>query len=261
MDMTFDQYIANPMGIKNAVYSNKEMYRQLYTDKLNKILVREIGKVKYTLYRDKDNTYYVLMKVPSEVIANFYYDTVVMFYTNDETIKMKKTLKDYYVKFYSNDPSFVYTFAHAMLENDLFIRDLVPRMSKEAIKKVATQRNPKNEVGYVKSLYFTYLLMNNYNLFQKIIFESEGEKYDKKRLLSIIEHADIKVEQRKIKEQELNKKKKIEKQQQKTEQIEKDKNRIISNPVKNTNNINRVNKTKLVSKTNVVKKISKIKNK
>ena len=36
--MTFDQYIQNAMGIKNAVISNREMYRTMYTEKLNKIL-------------------------------------------------------------------------------------------------------------------------------------------------------------------------------------------------------------------------------
>ncbi len=47
MKMTFDQYINNPMGIKNAVFSAREMYKELYTKKLNVILVREVGKVLY----------------------------------------------------------------------------------------------------------------------------------------------------------------------------------------------------------------------
>ena len=261
MEMTFDQYIANPMGIKNAVYSNKEMYRQLYTEKLDKILLREVGNVKYHLYYDKDN-YYVFMKIPSEVVENFYYDTVIMFYTNDETVKMKKTLKEYNVKFYSNDPSFVYTFAHAMLENDLFIRDLVPRMSKEAIKKVASEKNPKNEIGYVKSIYFTYLLMNNYGLFQKIKFESEGEKYDKKRLLSLITHADDKIKDRQIKGKEVADKKRAEKLKENRKKVYDDNNnRILSNPVNRSHHISTVKKTSLVKKTNSVSKTSRIKNK
>ena len=34
--MTFDEYIQNPMGIKNAVFSHREMYRELYKNKFNK---------------------------------------------------------------------------------------------------------------------------------------------------------------------------------------------------------------------------------
>ena len=46
MKMTYDQYIVNPMGIKNSVYSNRELYRNMYKEILNKVLLREVGRVK-----------------------------------------------------------------------------------------------------------------------------------------------------------------------------------------------------------------------
>ena len=45
MEMTYDQYIQNPMGTANAVMSNRNMYRELYMNKLAKIMVREMGKI------------------------------------------------------------------------------------------------------------------------------------------------------------------------------------------------------------------------
>lgn len=262
MKMTFNQYISNPMGIKNSVYSHSEVYRKLYSEKLDTILVREVGNVKYKLYNGSDDTYYILMNIPSEVIENFYYDVVIMFYTDKESAKLKRDLKDYYVKFYSNDPSFVFTFAHAMLKNDMFIKDLVPRMSKEAVKKVAVERNPDKQIGYVKSVYFTYLLMNNYNLFQKIKFESEGEKYDKKKLLSIITHADDKIADRQEKGEELNKKKRVSRKSDKEKKINSDNfNRTLTNPVSKSDNGLKTSTTKKVSNSNTVKKTSKIKKK
>ena len=258
MKMTFEQYINNPMGIKNAVFSAREMYRNLYTEKLNTILVREVGKVKYRLYKSKKkDRYYVYMKIPSEVIANFYYDTVVEFYTDHSGIGVSKTLKDYYVKFYSNDPSFVYTFAHAMLKNDLFIKELVPRMSKQAVKQVAKEKNPKSEVGYVKSIYFTYLLMKNYGLFNKDVFENEAIDFDLKDLLNRVEHADTKVQARQDAQKELNKSKKIQKNK------EREANNINRNPELSTKSTNRgkkigiVNKISSVSKTKASKRIKK----
>ncbi|MFA7156870.1 MAG: hypothetical protein WC123_04175, partial [Bacilli bacterium] len=176
MKMTYDEYIQNPMGIKNSVISNREMYRSLYVGKLDKILVREVGKVKYFLYKDKNN-FYVHMKVPSEVVDRFYYDTVIQFYTDKSELVASRTLNDYYVNFYSNDPSFVFTFAHAFIKNDIFIKDLEPKMSKLAIKKNADIKNPTNQVGYVKSLYFEYLLMKQYGLFNKIQYETNASKY------------------------------------------------------------------------------------
>ena len=189
--MTFDQYIQNPMGIKNAVISNREMYRTMYTDKLNKILVREASKIEYYLYKSR-SAYYCHIRVPSEVVPKFTYDVVIKFTEPNKAI-VDTTVKRYDVKFYSNDPAFVYTFAHAFMSNDLFIPELKGKMSKEAIKKVAKEKNPTNQVGYVKSLYFAYLIMQQRGLFRKALYV---ERYDEKILKSKIMHADKKIADR-----------------------------------------------------------------
>lgn len=252
--MTFDQYIVNPMGVKNSVFSNREMYRNLYTEKLDKILVREVGKVNYTLYKSKGE-YYVHLKIPSEVIEKFYYDVVIHFYTDKIEAESSRSLKDYYVKFYSNDPSFVYTFAYAMLSNDMFIRDLVPRMSKEAVKKAATERNPKNEVGYVKSIYFAYLVMKNYSLFEKINYETYGTVYTKRNLLNEIEHADDKISKRQEEATKKSKKKKKEKIMDTYRDMRTPTN-VSNRSVSNIGNTGIIGKTGIASR---IKKTTKIK--
>ena len=94
MKMTFGEYIQNPMGRRNAVFTQTEMYRELYTNKLNAIIVREGGMLNYVLYTHKDE-YYIHMKVPSEVIDEFYYDVVVRFYTDDPKVKERRDLDRY----------------------------------------------------------------------------------------------------------------------------------------------------------------------
>ena len=39
MEISFDKYIDNPSG--GAVFTNRNMYKAMYADKFNKILVRE----------------------------------------------------------------------------------------------------------------------------------------------------------------------------------------------------------------------------
>ena len=190
--ITYDDYIKNPMSKENAVFSHREMYAGMYKDKLNKIMVRENGEVKYFLYTSSDK-YYVYIKIPSEIVPEFYYDVVIEFSPNST---ISRSIKDYNVKCYSNDPSFVFTFAHAFIENGLFINELQPKMSKEAISNVAKEKNPSNQVGYVKSLYFAYLIMKDRGLFDKIKFESEASPLNLRDLLSKIEDADIKVSKR-----------------------------------------------------------------
>lgn len=196
MKMTFNDYIQNPMGIHNAVFSQREMFRTLYGDKLNKLMVREVGKVKYFLYKDTDRRYLIHLKIPSEVVKNFYYDTVIEYYTDDSTVEKLPHLNDYNVRFYSNDPSFVFTYAYSFNKNKLFIEDLIPKMSKQAITDKAVERNPKNLIGYVKSIYFAYLIIKMNGLSRKMNFTMYGNKYKVKDFLKTIMQADLKVEQR-----------------------------------------------------------------
>ena len=256
MEMTFDNYIVNPMGVKNSVFSKREMYREMYRQKLDKILVRESGKVDYKLYTDKDN-YYVWFKIPSEVIPNFYYDVVIKFYPKSNEVKLTKTLKDYYIKFYSNDPSFVFTFAYAMEKNKLFIDELAPVMSKEALKNKAKERNPKAEIGYVKSLFFAYLLMRQHHLFDKLLYEENGLPFNIKELLSNITPADKKIRDRQEAQIELSKNKSIEKKKLKNEPSVRDREMKTSsstNITKNSKNFNITKKAKTVGR---IKKTNK----
>lgn len=211
--MTFDEYIQNPMGKKNQVFSQRGMFRDLYQSKLDKILVREMGKIEYKLYTDsKNDKYYIHMKVPSEVIQKFYYDVVIEFSSEDEPIaKGIQSLNTYKVRFFSNDPSFVFTFCHAFIKNDMFIKELSPRMSNEALKKVAVERNPNEEVGYVKSIFFAYLIMKQRGLFNKILFQGV-QSFNLPFMLNNIMHADKKIALRQQAQKELNAKLHNEKQ-------------------------------------------------
>lgn len=253
MKMTFNDYIQNPAGKRNAVFSQREMYRAFYAGKMDKLLLREHNKIDYFLYYTGNDEYYIHMKIPSEVIENFYYDTVVKFYNDNPALTVAPTLEKYNVKFFSNDPSFVYTYAHTFIDKELFIEELKDRMSKIAIKKSADVRNPDNVVGYVKSLYFCYLIMKNKGLFTKIKYNTYGKKYNKKQLLSSIEPADIKIQKRKEEEEKKNSKK-IKKN---TEEKPRENEHFITKDLKKINPskpVKTVNKTKTIRKTGYVKK-------
>ena len=211
MKITYTQYINNPLGEKSSVITNRGMYQKLYRDKLDKILLREGGKENYNLYKNKDN-YYIHFKIPSEVINKFYYDTIVEFYTDDALKAKSASLKDYYVRFYSNDPAFVYTFGHAFIKNKIFIEDLLPKMTRESKTTVAKEKNPKDLVGYVKSLFFAYLLIGDYGLFSKSLYDKSGQSYSKNKLLKEVEHAKDKIRKRQEEEEKLRKQKRREKQ-------------------------------------------------
>lgn len=256
MDMTYEQYIQNPMGVSNAVFSNRNMYRDLYMRKLEKIMVREMGKIDYTLYSHKDK-YYVYIKIPSEVVEKFYYDVVIEFIPPKDKKLNDSSLTNYIVKFYSNDPSFVYTFAHAFIKNDMFINELKGVMSKEAIKKAAVEKNPGNQIGYVKSLYFAYLILKKENVFNKKKFLL-AKDINWKKLEKEITPADIKIAQRQDAARDKALKAKKEKQEQ-DRLIRKDsRQKDIPFSTKASNKVKSISNTKTIGtikKSKTAKKI------
>ena len=79
-------------------------------------------------------------------------------------------------------------------------------MSKKAIKERGVEKNPKDLVGYVKSLYFMYLIMKKKGLFSKLLYT---ENYNEKAIKRQIMHADKKLQERQDKANELSRAKKI----------------------------------------------------
>ena len=240
--MTYDEYIKNPMGAKNAVFSGREMYAKMYTEKWNAIMLREAGFVGYTLYTT-DRDYIVHFKIPSENIDRFYYDVVIRFFHKNEegAKKFSGSLTDYSVQFFSNDPSFVYTFTYAFKKNNLFFLDMENRMSKLALTRVGKEKNPTSQVGYVKTLYFAYLEMKHLGLFNKVNWSHSRAYTGKKMWIHLVEHADDKIKERQSVASALSKKHKRTRHAQINNSIQKFAKGFKSPNIKNFGHLNPVN--------------------
>lgn len=191
--MTFDEWISNPQGKGSAVMPNRIMYQNMYTNQWDTIRLRENGLIMYHLYKDNED-YYVHFKIPSGINEHFYYDTVIRFYppSGDKKCTMERTIRNYQFQCYSNDPAFVFTYAYAYKSHKLLVKDLYDKMSPLALKEPAKVRNPKNEIGYVKSVYFAYIEMKHLELFSKSKWDL-AKKYNKSVWRDTVEHADDKI--------------------------------------------------------------------
>ena len=255
MDITLDSYITNPLGKHNAVFNHiaREAMKDEYVKRYSQLLVREHGLMRYYLYRDeKRNRYYAHFKVPSEAVDKFYYDVVFEFYTDQHIEEGGKNMLKYYVNFFSNDPAFVYTYAYAFKHNDILIKDLEPKMSKKALRERPKEKNPGESTGYVKAIYFAYLYFIQHGLANANRFAGEVSPYSKGYLQSQVEDADIKIHQREIEQEKLNKKKKKEKEakkQQETDNIKVSKRSTnITTTKKITSGIKKVSSVKTTKK-------------
>ena len=59
----------------------------------------------------------------------FWYDVVLQFFIDDELKSRNIALNNYYVKFFSNSPGFVYKYAYLYHQNDMLVEVLADKIS------------------------------------------------------------------------------------------------------------------------------------
>ena len=209
--ITLEQYINNPAGKGSSTVPSivRESIMNSYKRRFDNLLLRENGKIKYYQYKNTENNiYYTLVKVPSETIPDFYYDVVFKFYTDAGVSDGGRDLKKYYVQFFSNDPSFVYTYAYVFIQKNLFLTELKSKLSMQVVREKPTERNPDEVVNYVKSIVFAYLFLNERGLLNKATFGS-AQEFNINELLRLVEDAEDKIADRQKEDKKVNHRKKI----------------------------------------------------
>lgn len=191
---TFDGYIKNPAILGNATFQYK-FIEESYSHRFDKTLMREGGSLQYFLYVDKDGNRYLHMKVPSEAVPNFFYDVVIEFVSSTLTTVLP-TLGKNDIKFFSNDPAFVYTYAYAFNIHGLLIDSLKNKLPKECLKSRAVVKNPNANIGNVKSFYFCYFYARLKDLMYKIKWTALEQKLKADTFKTTIQHASDKIADR-----------------------------------------------------------------
>ena len=256
MKMTLNQYIKNPMNSSVFTAAMRETMHSDYNRRFGALMLREHGRIATRIFRDeKNNKYYAYFKIPSETIEKFYYDVVIEFYTDEDVKSLGTNLFDYNVRFFSNDPAFNYTYAYSFNVNDLIIANLKSKMSKKAIKTEAKEKNPSNQIGYVKTIYFAYLYMQSKGINSINTANAMSEKMSIQALRNLIEDTDQKIDNREAEGIKLQRKKSREKKQE-------DRRKEAENK---TDNTKAVKTAKTIGTTKVnnknIKSVSKIKRK
>ena len=209
---TYSNYIDNP-GIIKGVSTNAQMklIKADYKRRFDTVMVREAGEMAYYLYKDtrESNRYYAHLMVPSENTKGIYYDVVIEFSTDKPDV-MLSNLNMYNVRFFSNDPAFIFTYAYTFKHSGLTIDWLEKKMNRKALTDKPVIRNPRMQTGYVKSLYFAYYFMKLRRLFFAEEAWKTAKPLNKANVLKMIVDSETKLGdirrvkeiQKKIKEQE-----------------------------------------------------------
>lgn len=172
---TLSQFVGNPFEL--GYQPSLQEYARKY-EELNKRQKIRFGGVLIV-----DDVYFLHIKVGSETAEGVWYDVVIQFFM-DESIKSRNlALNNYYVKFFSNSPGFVYKYGYLYHKNDMLVEVLANKYPKEVLTKEPVKTNAENKMGYDKTVYYAcrYVLDHSITLLSKnglsVIRQRNADKF------------------------------------------------------------------------------------
>lgn len=179
---TISEFVDSPFGNQN--YEEKKKMEEVY--------LRLKSSIKIEGYTIVDDNYLLHVLIPSESNANQKYDVVVLFFTDDESVKKSRTLTGYYIKLFSNSPSFIYQYAAMYHITGHLIDFLFEKMDKDYAEVMP--KNPK-EMSYDKSIYCAcrYLLDDKFVALNKFGIILKHKKSNTRFFQDIKTFADVKL--------------------------------------------------------------------
>jgi len=209
-EISMTQFVNNPTGKGSAYVAKRSAIRNGLNLTFVKLL-RESRKQFYAIpyiYENGDIMFYV--KVPSEDYEHnkISYDVLIkILYDN------KKALSNRNVKFFSNCPSFIYTYTYVFNKEELLIDEYKSKFPNEALTMPPVIRNPIQSMGYEKSLYIacrylldsgclsdTYIKRYGKIIDARILSDINNRIADPELIVSIYQHAKYKEAQNHRKE-------------------------------------------------------------
>jgi uncharacterized protein YwgA len=206
---TLQDFINNPMGKGSNAIPSRQLIKDDLERRFKSLFHHEEKekqkKISLDIYRDKDE-YYFHFKIPSESKDRHNTYDVVLYFTVDgnKELTVDKDLRRYFVKFFSNSPSFTFTFAYAFNMYGLFVDELADKYKKEVLEHPPVTRNPGEIISYEKTIYFAaHYLLQERKYLNKLIIDSIAKPYNKAEFAKKIRNTDkieieIKQETRRI---------------------------------------------------------------
>lgn len=186
---TLQGFLNNPMGKGTSILPNKELIINDLKRRRN-IMVDKGKKFNVNVYHNEvTDNYFFHVIVPSETERDNTYDVVLQLSpakTQTGIIK-PPTIKDYQVRFFSNSPSFVFTYAHIMHSNDMLVKFLAKKYDRLVLKKEPAITNPTGVILYEKSIVFAILtILDNVDYTSRAYLKSIKKPHAENVLFTLI---------------------------------------------------------------------------
>lgn len=166
--MKIKEFLNNPVG-KGAIVPGKDIILTNLDYRLDVLL--RYKKINIKVYTQEEIVYYHL-EIPTESKERENtYDIIIKFKPTSQANLLDKSYKQYDIEFFSNCPSFTYTYAYVAKLNGYLIPEFESKYEGVVLKYPPVSRNPGLTFGYEKSIYFAckYLLQDNQTLLKSYV--------------------------------------------------------------------------------------------
>ena len=181
-------------GFLRAPFGSPEPKSNEFEKKYQKLIAGK--KIHIEASTQIEDNYLLHFKVGSESNPNQFYDVIFLFFTDDPAVKRDISFRNYYVKFFSNSPSFIYQYAVLYKENDALIDMLYDKLDPNFADQAPSKSNPDMKLSYDKSIYSACRFMqdNKISAFSKVGILVKKKKKPDKFFADIKTFSDVKLD-------------------------------------------------------------------
>ena len=181
---TIEEFLSRPFG--NEEKRNSEFEAKFL--KLNR--EKRIRAIAHTRI---DDDYLLHLSVGSDTNPTESYDVVLLFFTDNEEIKKEITFKNYYVKFFSNSPSFIYQYAVLYKQNGFLIDMLYDKLDEKYKDTLPDKVNKDHKLSYDSSIYCACRYLQNHGGYFNKYLNGASHKRSEQFFREIKDFSDVKM--------------------------------------------------------------------
>lgn len=176
--MTLADFLSNPSG-KGDTALNTKAIASMLDSKYERLMDNKGDKIVCKVYKVlAKEVYYVHLIIPTETERTNTYDVVIELSDLEGSHRNDSSIARYDARFFSNTPSFAYTYAKVYLDNDLLIPQLEDKFEDEQISQNPDTRNRFGIVGYDKYLYFGVKYVYESKILNKLTLGYRALRYN-----------------------------------------------------------------------------------
>lgn len=161
--ITLRSYLNNPVGKSSASVARRDVIKRDLEKRYYALYKSAKDKFKLKVYIDSQGNYYHHFKIPSEFYYSkgLAYDVVIKFNIPTGGGKLDYTLSRYQLSLFSNSPNFLFTYAYVYNQDGNLIPFLNRKIGQKALTERPRKRNPNEDHGFEKSVYFAILYIRD----------------------------------------------------------------------------------------------------